>query len=236
MRPLRPAGDAAPDPPAGRPLATGTRRRLRRSRSPAVARRRAVRRDLTVASPRRRQPHCCRASTRAAGRGGARGRPDGRRTRSRRGGRRFPAHLDTRHGDEGTGGTSRSATGPQPSYTFDRDRAHAGRWPRATGTPRTTSGRSRGTPRPSAQPRAGGRTHAGRAGTERRCLAGGLAARGRPIRLHLPARAATSSTTGRRARPRRRAARVSCDVGLIRCYRGRVRGSLLLTRRGEALS
>ncbi|WP_222192672.1 helix-turn-helix domain-containing protein [Modestobacter italicus] len=51
------------------------------------------------------------------------------------GGRRFPAHLDTRHGDEDWWAGPERYTRRQPTYTFDRDRARRDRKRRTQGTP-----------------------------------------------------------------------------------------------------
>ncbi len=51
-----------------------------------------------------------------------------------RGGRHFPAHLDTRHGDEGWWYGPHRYTRGQPDFTFDRDRRTRDSWRRQQGT------------------------------------------------------------------------------------------------------
>ena len=51
------------------------------------------------------------------------------------GGRRFPAHLDTRYVDEGWWHGESRYSRPQPWYTFDRDRYVRDEWRQRTGTP-----------------------------------------------------------------------------------------------------
>lgn len=51
------------------------------------------------------------------------------------GGRRFPAHLDTRYSDEGWWHGPERYSRPQPWYTFDRDRAGRDAARSETGTP-----------------------------------------------------------------------------------------------------
>lgn len=51
-----------------------------------------------------------------------------------RGGRRFPAHLDTRHGDEDWCGGPHRHTRRPPDFTFDRDRGDRDHWRRQRGT------------------------------------------------------------------------------------------------------
>jgi transcriptional regulator with XRE-family HTH domain len=50
-------------------------------------------------------------------------------------GRRFPAHLDTRHGDDGWWYAVHRYDRPQPWYTFDRDRGARDARRRSRGTP-----------------------------------------------------------------------------------------------------
>ncbi|MCZ2846686.1 helix-turn-helix domain-containing protein [Modestobacter sp. VKM Ac-2978] len=52
-----------------------------------------------------------------------------------RAGRRFPAHLDTRHGDEDWWSGPHRHTRTQPEVTFDRDRRSRDSWRRQLGTP-----------------------------------------------------------------------------------------------------
>ncbi|MCU1616002.1 MAG: transcriptional regulator, family [Frankiales bacterium] len=51
------------------------------------------------------------------------------------GGRRFPAHLDTRYGDERWWHGDERYSRPKPWFTFDRDRETRDSWRRADGTP-----------------------------------------------------------------------------------------------------
>ena len=51
------------------------------------------------------------------------------------GGRRFPAHLDTRYGDEGWWHGPERYSRQQPWYTFDRLRDSRDHWRSRTGTP-----------------------------------------------------------------------------------------------------
>ncbi len=124
------------------------------------------------------------------------------------GGRLFPAHLDTRHGDEGWWHGPHRFDRPPVTCTFTRDRGHAtggghGRAPR-----RTTSGRSRATRSPPG-PRPAGRPHGGP--SRRSSRAGGRPAWCRRptwascATARLPAR---SSRTGGARRGTRRAVRV----------------------------
>lgn len=64
------------------------------------------------------------------------------------GGRRFPAHLDTRHSDEGWWHGPHRYDRIQPSYTFDRDRGSRDGRRGRTGTPEDHQ-----LPRPSDSPR-----------------------------------------------------------------------------------
>jgi hypothetical protein len=50
-------------------------------------------------------------------------------------GRRYPAHLDTRHGDEDWWHGGERYSRRQPWYTFDRDRWVRDEWRRRRGTP-----------------------------------------------------------------------------------------------------
>ena len=50
-------------------------------------------------------------------------------------GRRYPAHLDVRYGDDGWWHGPERYTRQQPWYTFDRSRPLRDEWRRATGTP-----------------------------------------------------------------------------------------------------
>jgi HTH-type transcriptional regulator/antitoxin HipB len=52
-----------------------------------------------------------------------------------RGGRRFPAHLDTRHGDEAWWYDVHRYGRDRPWYTFDRSRRARNAWRARTGTP-----------------------------------------------------------------------------------------------------
>jgi transcriptional regulator with XRE-family HTH domain len=51
------------------------------------------------------------------------------------GGRRFPAHLDTRRSDAGQGLYEPRRDRPETAFTFGRDRAGRDSWRRAVGTP-----------------------------------------------------------------------------------------------------
>lgn len=117
-----------------------------------------------------------------------------------RAGRRFPAHLDTRYGDEDWWHGQERYSREQPWYTFDRLRYTRDHWRARTGTRRTTGFPSRATPRRTA----GQREQAPRADCARRTSSGASWPVDPPGgRTPSPAaahRAATSSTTGA-ARP-----------------------------------
>ncbi len=145
--------------------------------------------------------------------------------------RRFPAHLDTRHGDEDWWfGWHRYDRRP-PRYTFDRDRRLRDGWRAREGTPDDHL-----EPRPEddlgyrAELRAQAAREARQAvtGTPRRRAVGPARAAGLylPGDLRGPPRDGEPARSGLPVRLRHR---------LIRCYRGPVRGSLLLlSSRGGA--
>ena len=150
-------------------------------------------------------------------------------------GRRFPAHLDTRYGDEAWWHGPERYSRVQPWYTFDRERTIRDWYRARTGTPDDHQ-----LPRPGDSPEE--RREARRAAARERRLAevARLRLEGRiPERVEFectcPPRVRGARRPLRQARARA-GLRMSLRRGLTRCYRGRVRGSLLLTRRGEALS
>ena len=234
---------APPDPAAGRPLAAGAGRGSRRqSHVVPSATPRAGRRDL----------HGRRwlARHRRAGRAAARSGRRGRAPRSRR----CPA---TRSATWAAAGSRRTSTpgysdegwwhGPdrvQPAAALVHVRP-------ATATIRDRYRRTRhGTPDDHQLPQPG-RLPAGTGGRrrrreqlararaeerERRVPRRRVPAARRRFTCALPARPATNSTTGRGMPVHATGLPVFVRPRLMRCYRGHVRGSLLLTRRGEALS
>ena len=122
---------------------------------------------------------------------------------------------------------------PEPWYTFDRDRE------RRSGAGQHGTPDDHQLPQPDDSPRRAGARAAGRTAPEPRngAPSAGAAAAQPADAFGCPCPpSATSSTTGPGKPVHAEDARVGCDVGLTRCYRGRVRGSLLLTSRGEALS
>ena len=127
------------------------------------------------------------------------------------GGRRFPAHLDTRHSDEGWWHGPHRYGREQPWYTFDRDRRMRDRTGARDGTPDDHQ-----LPQPGDSPAE--RAEARR--RERLAAAGGGAASGdswparfralRRARSSAPARpSATNSTTGPAGPSTRATARVA---------------------------
>jgi transcriptional regulator with XRE-family HTH domain len=171
------------------------------------------------------------------------------------GGRRFPAHLDTRYGDVDWWHGRERYSRDQPWYTFDRVRETRDFWRGRLGTPddhqipqpgdapaeRRAGGRRAPPPPPQAGPPPGGAA-GGRPPPPTTPPRGGPAAmaRGAPgpaagsVDLPVPARVRGAGPGGTAGTRGRLPVWVRCR--LIRCYGGTVRGSLLLTRRGEALS
>ena len=126
---------------------------------------------------------------------------------------------------------------PSRGSPFDRDRAGRDARAPATARPTTTiSSRPGDSPRERVPPRRRGRAGAPRGGAPSGgFLAGEFAARPRRVRLHLPA--GCDELDDRSGRPvHAEGLPVLLRPRLIRCYRGPVRGSLLLISRGEALS
>ena len=155
-----------------------------------------------------------------------------------RGGRRFPAHLDTVLSEERASRWEHRPRLRQPTYTFDR------RDPWADASSRVTEPARRPPPAAAGRLAGGAGRRRGRlaardgAGTRRgrmRLATGALRAGGHALHMHLPARVRRARRLVRAAGARR-SLPVLLRRGLTRCYRGPVRGSLLLTRRGEALS
>ncbi len=130
---VRPPGDAAPHPPAGRPVPAATGRCLR-----TVPVGRGTGRER-AARPAGRCPDPSRRAGRPAAGAARRRRPRGRRdvTGAVRDlcGRRFPAHLDTHFADEREGRYEHRYDRRRPWFTVDVDRAARDALRRRLGTP-----------------------------------------------------------------------------------------------------
>ena len=152
--------------------------------------------------------------------------------------RRFPAHLDTRYSDERL--VARSAPVRPASSPGTRSTAtatDAGPLPPAGRHP----GRPPAPPAPAtpAAERAAARRRACRRAAPRSGSGGSWPASSADVDVGFTCTCPPGVRRARRpARPpgARRGLPVFLRPGLSRCYRGPVRGSLLLTRRGEALS
>ena len=232
--PIRPVRDAAPDPQGGRRLAAGARPSLR-----DLADRGCPSGGRTARPPRRRsrgRRFPGRVTTHPARRQLLGGGADvvERRARLRREAvPRPPGHQARRRGPVVVRASSRSSQpvvhghqGPCEPGCGSPPERDAGRPPRGSAwrLPRRPGAR----PAPGVLATAGGRpaTTVSRRGTR--------VPRSR-LRLFVPsgvrrARRLVEQACSCRGMP------VSLRPGLMRCYRGDVRGSLLLTRRGEALS
>jgi transcriptional regulator with XRE-family HTH domain len=150
------------------------------------------------------------------------------------GGRRFPAHLDTRYGNQcwwhGRERYSRS----EPWYTFDRVRYTRDFRRGQLGTP---DDQQLPQPGDSPQERRAARERAARLRREEALQRWREQHRGPqpdPWTCTCPPECAELDV--RRTAGTRRRMPLWVRRRLMRCYRGNVRGSLLLTRRGEALS
>ena len=151
------------------------------------------------------------------------------------GNRRFPAHLDTRYGDEGWWHGPHRYDREQPWYTFDRDRRTRDRYRRRDGTPDDHQ-----LPQPGDSPPTGPQPGSASTGVPapRNASSGSWPAGSATSTSASPAPAhpACDELDDRRAPGARGRMPVFLRRRLSRCYRGGVRGSLLLMSRGEALS